>query len=82
MDRVLVLRGRLSVSECFLKGNLSPATVMVEPERYTGSYIVIPTREDQYLATNNKLMTDDVTVKEIPYTEVSNQFGTTCSIAS
>ena len=49
---------------------------------YEGPYIVIPKTVDQYLATNNKTMTDDVTVTEIPYAEVGNQYGTTVTIAS
>lgn len=61
-----------------LTGDLS----YIEPEHYTGEYVVIPTREEQYLYTNNLLMTDDVTVREIPYAEVSNEYGITCTIAS
>ena len=55
---------------------------LVEGETYTGEYIVTPNVFVQTLDTNNKLMTDDVTVLEIPYSEVSNLYGTTISIAS
>ena len=49
---------------------------------YPGTYEVIPRRRDQTLATNGKNMEDDVTVKEVPWTEVSNPTGTTYSIAA
>lgn len=44
-------------------------------EKYTGSYTVKPLVSEQTLATKDKLMTDDVTVLEIPYSEVSNNKG-------
>ena len=34
------------------------------------------------LDTDDKLLVDDVTVLEIPYTETSNQYGTTIAIAT
>lgn len=50
---------------------------------YVGPYEVIPKAwEDQILATNGKNMTDDVTVFEVPYDEVTNPTGTTVVIAS
>ena len=52
------------------------------PDSYEGPYEVIPKTVDQILATNKKRMTDDVTVTEIPYAEVSNVYGTTVTIAS
>lgn len=47
---------------------------------YTGDYEVIPKSVSQVLETKNLSMTDDVTVKEIPIHEVSNNFGTTIII--
>lgn len=48
---------------------------------YTGDYEVTPSFSTQTLETENKLMTDDVTVKPIVVTEVSNpQGGLTLSI--
>lgn len=44
---------------------------------YKGEYTVIPTTEDQLLRTENKLMKENLLVKEIPTNEVSNQFGGT-----
>ena len=50
---------------------------------YLGPYRVIPKAyKDQILATKNKNMTDNVTVEEVPYTEVSNTKGTTVIIAT
>ena len=50
---------------------------------YLGPYQVIPKAwEEQVLPTNGKNMTDDVTVFEVPYDEVSNPNGTTVVIAS
>ena len=50
---------------------------------YMGPYEVIPKAwEDQILATSGKNMTDDVTVFEVPYDEVTNPTGTTVVIAS
>lgn len=49
---------------------------------YLGPYSVIPKVYQQILATKNKLMSDDVLVYEIPYTEVSNPSGTTVIIAT
>lgn len=52
-------------------------------EVYTGAYEVTPKAwEEQVLATDGKLMTDDVTVFRVPYYETSNLFdGKTAYIA-
>lgn len=52
--------------------NNNPST---NAEKYTGSYTVKPLVSEQTLATKDKVMTDDVTVLEIPYSEVSNNEG-------
>lgn len=49
--------------------------VTSEHEYYRGDYTVTPKREEQVLATSNKLMAQDVTVKEIPYSVTSNTAG-------
>lgn len=49
---------------------------------YTGEYNVTPATEEQCLPTKNKLMRDDITVREIPYYETSNDTGTTVYIGS
>ena len=49
---------------------------------YRGPYIVTPTKYEQLLETQNKVMKADVKVKAIPYYETSNQSGTTVYIAN
>lgn len=44
-------------------------------EFYTGDYTVIPKVEAQSLQTAQKFLTDDVTIKSIPYYDVSNTVG-------
>lgn len=65
-----------------LEGELGLPDIAPAPE-YEGPYRVRPKAYiEQVLGTNGKLMTDDVTVEEVPYTEVSNLEGTTCIIAT
>lgn len=48
----------------------------VLPDPYTGQYVVIPKANDEtILQTKNKSMSDNVTVKEIPYYSTSNPQG-------
>lgn len=48
---------------------------------YSGSYTVTPKTTAQSMKTSDKVMTDNVTIKEIPYSEVSNpQSGKTVII--
>ena len=49
-------------------------------DSYTGDYIVIPKVVNQTMSTANKKMIKDVTIKEIPKHEVSNDYGTTLVI--
>ena len=68
-----------------LSGSIRPAVkltgkvaISVDHEYYVGEYNVTPKIEQQILTTNDKLMADDITVKAIPFYEVSNpQGGTT-----
>ena len=76
--------GELSAIET-IEGFLSPTDTLigeiyipqgVSYDVYTGEYYVIPAPYDeQTLLTNQKLMTDDVTVAAIPYYETSNLSG-------
>lgn len=53
-----------------------------EHEFYDGSYEVTPAVESQTLPTKKKLMADDLTIKEIPiYETTNNSGGTTVYIA-
>ena len=42
---------------------------------YTGDYAVTPKIESQTLPTREKVMVDDLTIKEIPFFNVSNTSG-------
>lgn len=48
---------------------------------YEGTYVVIPQTSEQTLETRDKRMQDNVTVREVPYFEVSNEKGLTVYIA-
>lgn len=50
-------------------------TVQNLPETYTGDYAITPTVTAQVIPTKNRYLTDDMTVKEIPYYETSNTTG-------
>ena len=49
--------------------------VVGEHETYDGEYAVTPTVQSQTLPTKKKVMAEDVTIKEIPYFDVSNNAG-------
>ena len=51
------------------------AYTQITPDIYEGPYIVNPKFEEQKLATNNRLMQDDVTVLEIEVEKVTNLGG-------
>lgn len=46
-----------------------------DAEHYLGEYVVTPDPEGKTLETAGKLMNDDVTIKAIPYHDVSNNSG-------
>lgn len=50
-------------------------TVADDVEVYSGPYVAIPTVNSQTLPTAKKLMTGDVTVRGVPFYEVTNQQG-------
>lgn len=49
--------------------------VGVNAEEYKGSYEVTPSAREQVLETAEKVMRNDVTIKEIPYKETPNSSG-------
>ena len=55
-------------------------SVGIAGEKYEGDYEIVPKSTAQTLATKNKRMSKDVTVTAIPYTETSNDNGTTVYI--
>ena len=49
---------------------------------YTGEVVVTPKAyEDQTLNTAGKYLTDDITIKKVPFVETHNDHGTTIYIA-
>lgn len=50
-------------------------SVPMNYEAYDGEYKVTPAIHEQTMATSQKVMKDDVTIKKIPYYDVSNQAG-------
>lgn len=57
------------------------ATISAQVEnRYDGEYIFTPSKEDQVIDTDYRLLTQDLTIKGIPYYEVSNKDGITIII--
>lgn len=54
--------------------------VISDSEIYSGDYEVIPDFDTQTLETENKYMTDDVTVFPIPVHRTTNPYGTTVYI--
>ena len=55
---------------------------IVHGDEYMGEYEITPKVIAQFLPTQDKTLTRNVTVFEIPYNEVSNQYGTTVSIGT
>lgn len=42
---------------------------------YDGSYEAVPSVKKQILETKNKIMTNNLTIREIPYFKTDNTFG-------
>ncbi|MBP3647192.1 MAG: hypothetical protein J6K55_12305 [Clostridia bacterium] len=55
--------------------NLQKVTEYNDADPYTGSYEITPKVDAQILPTAQKLMTEDLTVKAIPFFDVSNNSG-------
>ena len=45
-------------------------------KKYSGPYQVLPQKEDQILNVRDLLMTDDLTIKAVEYSETINPDGT------
>ena len=52
----------------------------IDAPPYRGDYIITPKVDEQIMATRQKVMFDDVTIKAIPYYETANVYGTTIYI--
>ena len=56
-------------------GEFQTVTKLLGGDPYMGDYKIRPLVEAQKLQTKHKVMTDDLTVLEIPYAEVTNTSG-------
>lgn len=56
-------------------GEVQTVTLSDGKEIYQGQYTVTPRVERQSLSTKNKILTEDVTIKSIPFFNVSNNSG-------
>lgn len=75
------ISGELSDNTLHISGELIDVTVIeYEHEKYGGSYEIMPKIASQTFDTDDKLMTDDLTVLAIPYFEVHNEDGITVYI--
>lgn len=74
------ITGKLTLTGQKVQGTLSAKTD--SHEKYIGEYEITPKAySDQTLATANKIMSKNVTVYKVPYTEAHNESGTTVYIA-
>lgn len=58
-----------------VKQDIVIVPVMEDVPKYEGTYDVTPKVEEQTLPTAEKFLEKDVTIKKIPYFEVSNTSG-------
>lgn len=65
------IKGHL-IDICPLKGII---TIAQQYEDYEGNYVVTPSFAEQLLPTEEKHLVDDITVKSIPYSEITNPTG-------
>lgn len=71
------LTGSINRNET-VSGNVNVGQVYTQNvDEYTGDYDVTPKAIAQVLETKQKLMTDDVRIRKIPFHEVSNPHGGT-----
>lgn len=78
------LQGEVNVTSPLLLGDINSNWELIGDviasyhdsyDKYKGNYVVVPSTNVQELPTMNKLMDRNVTVKEIPYYEISNSYG-------
>ncbi len=56
-------------------GDVQTVTKYVGGEPYTGDYTVTPKVNEQTLPTKDKVLTDNVFIKSIPFFDVGNSSG-------
>lgn len=73
------LVGTLSSSTCELVGEVSKAS-SAGYDTYKGDYEIVPKITSQTIYTEDKIMTENLSINPIPYYEVSNNSGQTIII--
>lgn len=75
---------RFKILDSTINMRVSDAEVVYSSagDPYTGSYTITPKVNEQTMATRNKLMQDNITIKAIPFYETDNSLGTTIYIGS
>lgn len=65
------------ISEVYQRQEIEVAnSISTQLPEYEGEYCVTPSAEENItLGTSDKVLRDDITVKKIPYAEVSNNKG-------
>lgn len=56
-------------------GEIQHVTEYVGGKEYKGDYVAIPTTKEQVFQTKGMVLVDNMTVKEIPFFNVSNTSG-------
>lgn len=85
MPDVKELHGKLYSDIKILHGNVRISDKTYIHDRfpdYIGDYEITPKVDSQTLETKDTSVRDDITIKPIPYEEVSNEYGITVSIGS
>ena len=59
---------KLKISDDLVKAKLGSAVIIrkVDPERYSGDYVITPSAEPQVLQTKDLMMTENLTVNPVP----------------
>ena len=70
---VVPLTGTIIGEPPIISGTIS--SDILSHKKYTGPYNVVPRKVEQTLATSDKLLTDDIEVDAINYSEVDNEAG-------
>ena len=54
---------------------IQPVTTYVGGDPYLGEYVVTPKVDEQIMETKDKVLTEDIKIKNIPFFDVSNESG-------
>ena len=73
ISSTLDLTGTLTPDGFKIAGEIS--SDILAAKKYTGPYEVYPRKVEQTLETSDKLLTDDITIDAINYSEVDNVVG-------